>query len=112
MQKKDGTTKLPKIESTAELADRVAEDPWLEEEMRKDPIKMLSAIAKPTPLEYDEWIYRIVVLALGSAVVGAIGGAIFLAFQGKNQPEFLVAIGSAAVGALAGLLTPTPSSKA
>lgn len=61
------------------------------------------------PLEWDYWIYRIVVATLGLAVLGALGGAIFLAATGKAIPEVLVALGSAAVGALAGLIAPPPS---
>lgn len=110
---KDRSTKLPfrEIDSADELAARVAEDPWLEEEIRKDPAKVLSAVARPTPLERDEWIYRIVVCALGLAVVIAIIGAILLALYDKKAPDLLLAIGSAAVGALAGLLAPSPSTK-
>jgi hypothetical protein len=62
------------------------------------------------PLEWDYWIYRIVVATLGLAVLASIGGAIFLSAVTKDIPEVLVAIGSAAVGALAGLIAPPPSS--
>ena len=59
----------------------------------------------------DRWIYRIVVLVLGAAVLITIGGGFGLAFLGSQNykmPAELVALGSAAVGALAGLLAPAP----
>jgi len=65
----------------------------------------------PPPLEWDVWIYRIVVTTLGLAVLGALGGAIWLAIREKDIPEVLVALGSAAVGALAGLIAPPPPSR-
>ena len=62
----------------------------------------------PEPLIHDFWIYRIVVSALGLSVVIAVVGAIILASAGQTIPEILLALGSAAVGALAGLLAPKP----
>jgi hypothetical protein len=59
----------------------------------------------------DRWIYRIVVIVLGLAVLITIGGGFGLAFIGSanyKMPPELVALGSAAVGALAGLLAPAP----
>ena len=52
-----------------------------------------------------------VVFALGITVILGIIGAIILAMAGKQIPEVLVALGSAAVGALAGLLAPSPASQ-
>ena len=63
------------------------------------------------PLTWDVWIYRMVVLALGLTVLLALIGAVVLAILGKTTPEILIALGSAAVGALAGLLAPSPSAK-
>jgi hypothetical protein len=51
-------------------------------------------------------VYRMVVGALGLIGVIAIIGAIVLVALGKNAPDVLVALGSASVGALAGLLMP------
>jgi len=62
-----------------------------------------------TVLEEDVWIYRIVVIALGIAVLGALGGAIAIELVTRAKdtiPDILVALGSGAVGALAGLITP------
>ena len=66
-----------------------------------------------SPLTFDVWIYRAVVVILGMAVLCTVIGGIALTFAGHGDvkmaiPEAIVAIGSAAVGALAGLLAPSP----
>jgi len=60
-------------------------------------------------VEGDRLVYRIVVGALGLAVLVSIGGLIALTFADETAPEGLVALGPAAVGALAGLLAPSPA---
>jgi hypothetical protein len=97
-----------RVRSVADLAVRVARDPQLANAIRENPAAAIAGIAEP--LLTDVWIYRIVVGTLGLAVVGAIAGGIILAVQEKTVPDLLVAIGSAAVGALAGLLAPSPRS--
>ena len=65
-----------------------------------------------TPAYYgDTLIYRMVVGALGLVVLIAAVGAIILVAEGKTAPDVLVALGSAAIGALAGLLAPSPTGK-
>ena len=64
--------------------------------------------AEQRALEGDVWIYRMVVAVLGVAVIASVIGAIMLALAGQSTPEVLVALGSAAVGAMAGLLAPSP----
>lgn len=96
--------------NVTQLASRIRSDPHLAQEIQQDPVKALERYS--TPLDTDVWIYRIVVLALGITVLAAIGGAIYLAATGTTKtPEILVALGSAAVGALAGLLAPAPGGK-
>lgn len=56
-------------------------------------------------------IYRTVVGALGLVAVIAIIGAVVLGAMENATPDVLVALGSAAVGALAGLLAPSPRGK-
>lgn len=58
-------------------------------------------------------IYRTVVGALGLVAVIAVTGAVVLgAMQTEGgPPDVIVALGSAAVGALAGLLAPSPRGK-
>lgn len=81
-------------------------------EPQKDTlVSKLEAI--PTPLQTDEWIYRLVVVFLGVAILATVIGGMVLAFnqtgdQEAKIPQGLIAIGSAAVGALAGLLAPSP----
>ncbi len=66
-----------------------------------------------SPLQYDEWIYRAVVVFLGVTIVATVFGGIYLALKADPNiklPDGIIAIGSAAVGALAGLLAPSPKS--
>jgi hypothetical protein len=65
--------------------------------------------ASGNPLGTDKWIYRIVVLALGLiGLVAAVGGIVLVSGD-RTVPEILIALGSAAVGAMAGLLAPSPA---
>ncbi len=97
-----------KARSIGELTTMIANDKSLEEEIKKDPIKGIAKITE-SPLQWDKWIYRIVVLMLGLTVLLiALGGIYLAANEVTTIPDILIAIGSAAVGALAGLLTPTP----
>ncbi len=93
--------------SVAALAAEVALDPRLQQQIRDNPSAALRDLADH-PLTTDFWIYRIVVLALGLAVLTTLGGGIYLAAIQRPLPDGLVAIGSAAVGAIAGLLAPSP----
>ena len=88
-----------------ENIDRVKANPALElPRLAQEVIAQL-----PPVLTTDVWIYRVVVGALGLAVLSAIFGAIILsAMKITPIPDILTAIGSAAVGALAGLLAPSP----
>ena len=95
-----------RIQSVRELATRVARDPELAEELKEDPAGTLSRIAEPIP---NTTVYRIVVAALGLAVLIALIGSIILVLKDKTNLEVLTALGSAAVGALAGLLAPSPT---
>jgi hypothetical protein len=97
-----------RIRSVSELADRVARDPQLAADIRENPEAAIARVADG-PLDTDNWIYRIVVLSLGLALLGTLAGLIALSWKGdRTIPDGLVAIGSAAVGALAGLLAPSP----
>jgi len=94
------------IQSVRELAARVAQDSELADDMRQDPAGTLARVAAPIP---DTTVYKIVVSALGLAVLIAMIGTIILVLRDKTNLEVLTAIGSAAVGALAGLLAPSPT---
>jgi uncharacterized protein YcfJ len=103
------------VRTVQQLAARAAQDPQLAADLGADPVRELNRIAAQTQLP-DTWIYRLVVIALGSAVlISLIGGIILAKVDGGNTANvlpLLTAIGSAAVGALAGLLAPSPSATA
>ena len=96
-----------RVQSASELADRVAQDPELQEQIRANPVTAIANLA--TPLQSDVWIYRMVVAALSLVVLIAITGSIYLANSTNGVPPAVLALGSAAIGALAGLLAPSPA---
>src|SRR4030065_2282720 len=80
------------------------------EEYHKNLIKIKEDAKKEagSPFVGDEWIYRMAIIVLGSVIIIAIIGTIWLTLAGiKELPSILIALGSASVGAIAGLLTPT-----
>ena len=96
-----------RIASLGQLADALRVDSVLAARVKEDPAGAIAGLA--APLQTDVWVYRIVVGALALAILGAVGGAVLLAMNGREIPEVLLAIGSGAVGALAGLLAPSPT---
>jgi hypothetical protein len=56
----------------------------------------------------DKWIYRIIVVVLGIAVLASLVAGYSLVVQDKQVPDFFIAIGGGALGALSGLLAPSP----
>lgn len=99
---------MTRVMYAAELADLVANNPQLAQDVKDNPDK-LRELAQ-SPLQTDKAVYRLVVIALGLAVLIAAGGALWLGLRGSAAvPDALTAIGSAAVGALAGLLAPSPA---
>lgn len=90
-----------------ELASAMEADPGLKAKMVENPVGTLGTLSA-MPLQTDVWIYRYVVLALGSIALIAILGGLTLAFFGKTSPEGVIALGSTALGAIAGLLAPSP----
>ncbi len=98
-----------RVQSASELADRVAQDPELQEQIRADPVTAIANLA--TPLQTDVWIYRVVVGVLGLVALIAIIGSIQLANTPSGPPDAVIALGGAAVGGLTGLLAPSPVNK-
>jgi hypothetical protein len=96
------------VQTASHVLESVENNPDLQQRLKDDPVKTLKEIAG-APLQTDVWIYRMVVGTLGFMGIGAVLGAMLLAFTGKSTPEVVTALGSAAVGALAGLLAPSPS---
>ena len=92
------------IKKEKSLEEEIRKDP------AKAIAKIIESPLKEVPS--DIGIYRIVVSALGLTVLLAVSGGIYLAVKPDTAiPDILVALGSAAVGALAGLLAPAPGSK-
>ncbi|WFB66525.1 hypothetical protein [Chryseobacterium sp. WX] len=86
----------------------------LQEKFKTNPIEAIKNVEIKNPKDTDYWIYRIIVLMLGLAVITIIAGLILIAYwNGRaakdNQLVTIFAtISSGAIGALAGLLSPTP----
>ena len=99
-------SKLSKIKNFEQLARSINQDPELAQKMKEDPVRTIEEItAAHVP---DTVVYRIVVVALGLAILVALAGAIAIAMMQLTIPDILLSVASAAVGALAGLLTPLP----
>ncbi len=81
-------------------------DPKTQPEAVAELAKAANQISQSRALESDKWCYRTAILALGAVVVFTVMGAIALTVISHAIPEILIALGSAAVGALAGLVTP------
>jgi hypothetical protein len=59
----------------------------------------------------DIWIYRIVVGFLGTTLLTAIAGGIFLQINDKETPAIVTALGTGALGAMTTLLAASPIKK-
>ncbi len=106
---------MQEYSSLKEFKKELVSNPNLQEQFRADPVEAAKNIEERNPLDYDVWIYRIVVFALSFTILSIIIGVILLKSNGqlpddKSVPTILTAIGSAAIGALAGLLAPSPRS--
>lgn len=75
--------------------------------------KLRAEAVKAVPPAYigDILLYRIAVIVLSLLTIIAAVGSVILVLEGKTTPEVLVALGSAAVGALVGLFAPSPTGK-
>ena len=89
---------------------RISSETSIPEPIRHELLDTLQSAT--SPLQWDPWIYRMVVGFLGCTVLSTVlGGLLISAFSGGAISEVIIALGSAAVGALAGLLAPSPTSK-
>jgi hypothetical protein len=65
---------------------------------------------EPAPgQQVDPLLYRMIVGALGLALLGMVFGGLVLAGLGREVPSALIALGAASGGALGGLLAPSPA---
>ncbi|ASK31676.1 hypothetical protein CEY12_16830 [Chryseobacterium sp. T16E-39] len=86
----------------------------LQQEFKDNPIQAVNSIEVKNPKETDTWIYRIIVLMFGLAIIGIITGLIILSLHenvklNEQLITIFTAISSGAIGALAGLLAPSPN---
>jgi len=86
----------------------------LQEKFKNNPIEAIRDVEIRNPRGTDFWIYRIIVIMLGLAVISIIAGLILISAWSNGQPKdnqlvtIFATISSGAIGALAGLLSPTP----
>lgn len=101
------------IKSVNQLLSALKKDPDLEVKLKSNPINTIEEIqSNALP---DTQVYRLVVGALGLALLGSIAGAIGISLthgDSSSIPDILIATASASIGALAGILTPYSSSDA
>ena len=100
---------MKNINSFSEFKNELLSNEQLQNEFRNDPVKTILLFEEPVP---DTWIYRLVVGALGFAILLVIIGVVILATSCKSIETPIItlftAIVSGSVGALAGLLAPSP----
>lgn len=101
---------MGEINNLKGLKKALTNNPQLQQEFKDDPLKALSQIESTLP---DNWVYRLVVGALGLAIILVIVGIVILSLNLEEAIDptvstLFTAIASGAVGALAGLLAPTP----
>jgi hypothetical protein len=106
---------MAKNQNILEFLDSVKSGAGVPADLQQRAGALSAEITRGSVLDTDVWIYRAVVVILGTAVIATIFGGLGLAFYGNatnyKLPAEIVAIGSAAVGALAGLLAPSPTEK-
>ena len=69
------------------------------------------AVEPPPTQAQDRLLYRMVVAALGLALLITLIGGLVLAGLGQAIPDGLIALGAASGGALGGLLAPSPATR-
>ncbi len=71
-------------------------------------IQEVADTAKKETAPYEPLVYRVAIFALVAIAVITLVGSLVAAFVDVTVPEVVVALGSAAVGALVGIFTPSP----
>jgi hypothetical protein len=88
-------------------------NPVLQQKFKEDPVTAAANVVISNPKETDPWIYRIIVMALGVAILTIIIGLVIITVNkitfGEQLITIFTAISSGAIGALAGLLAPSPN---
>ncbi|MBL7879825.1 MAG: hypothetical protein JNN23_08185 [Chryseobacterium gambrini] len=100
-------------DSIQDLETELKNNNELQEKFRSNPVEAIKNVETKNPKDTDYWIYRIIVIALGVAVVTIIIGLVLISMKKITLENQLItiftAISSGAIGALAGLLAPSPS---
>lgn len=88
-------------------------NPILQQKFKEDPVSAAENVVISNPKETDPWIYRIIVMALGFAILLIIIELVIITINritfGEQLITIFTAISSGAIGALAGLLAPSPN---
>lgn len=99
-------------DSIQDLETELQKNEDLQQKFKTNPIEALKNIESRNPKDFDYWIYRIIVSALGLAVLVIIIGLVVISINHITLENQLItiftAISSGAIGALAGLLSPSP----
>lgn len=101
------------IQNIKDLKTEIATNASVQQAFRDDPVKASQQLLEePIP---NTTVYRMVVGALGGAVLLVIIGIIILSLYSKpiepSVSTLFTAIASGSIGALSGLLAPSPKSK-
>ncbi len=106
---------IQNIQNISDLKTEIASNPEIRQAFKDDPIKASQQLQEePIP---NTTVYRMVVGALGGAILLVIIGIVILSLLSAPQPieasvsTLFTAIASGAIGALSGLLAPAPKSK-
>lgn len=97
--------------------DQQLADPNVQAKIVNNPTKeiplLINEAARKNPLEWDVWVYRLVVIILGGVVFyfGTLYSNL-LSTPNAEVPDSFIALSSAALGALTGLLAPSPVRRA
>ena len=100
------------IQNISDLKTEIATNATLQQAFKDDPVKASQQLADEIP---NTTVYRMVVGALGGAILLVIIGIVILSLSAKaiepSVSTLFTAIASGAIGALSGLLAPAPKSK-
>lgn len=100
-------------DSIQDLETELQKNNDLQERFKANPIEAIKNVETKNPKDTDYWIYRIIVIALGVAVVTIIIGLVLISMRKITLENQLItiftAISSGAIGALDGLLAPSPN---
>lgn len=91
----------------------IAADPIKVDQLKTDPMKVLNESAAQADAAYisDKNFYYIAIGVLGLVLLIVVVSVVIFTFFNLTTPQVLVALGSAAIGAIAGLFAPSPVSK-